>query len=59
MSNGTEADLITTLNPVAASINAIADNSKAVLQGLISIGLMAINEKLFVTKTVKELTFEG
>lgn len=59
MTNGSLNDKITTLNVPAVTAGAMAMAQGKFVRGLINLALMAINEKLFVTKTVDELLFKG
>jgi scavenger receptor class B protein 1 len=59
MSSGSIHDKITTLNAPAATVNSMSMPASSFVKGLINLGLKAIKEKLFVTKTVEELLFKG
>ena len=58
-SNGTLGDVIVTLNAPAVSINDITSKLGAALKFAFNLGMLAIKEKLFVSKTVDELLFKG
>ena len=60
LSKGSLDDSITILNPVAATMAAmVKDPSKAIWRLGLNTLLSAWKEKLFVTKTVREIIFDG
>ncbi len=59
LSNGTLEDKVVTLNAVAAGVNAIALKEPSAVKWTIGALLVALKEKLFVEKTVREILFDG
>ncbi|KAF5287578.1 hypothetical protein FQA39_LY15855 [Lamprigera yunnana] len=59
MSNGSLSDNLTNVNPVAAVIGNTFSSTVYPIQLLISKLLNKFNEKLYVTKSVQELLFDG
>ena len=55
----TMSDNIVTLNAAAATVNAIAKNLPGFLKLLLVADLAAVHEKLFITKNVSQLLFDG
>lgn len=58
-SNGALDDVITQLNIVAVGASAMAMTMEYTKQKLISIGLNAYDQKIAVSKTARELLFDG
>lgn len=58
-SNGTLDDVITQLNMVAVGASAQAMTMEYVKQKHISLGLKLYNQEVVITKTARELLFEG
>ncbi|KAF5308251.1 hypothetical protein FQR65_LT06244 [Abscondita terminalis] len=59
LSNGTLNDTITNINPICVVIGTKVRNMPALAKEAINLALVTIKEKLYVTKSVKELLFDG
>lgn len=59
MSNGSLDDMATIVNMPMATIGAMSLQDSSFTRGLINAGLTIIREKLFVTKKIRQILFDG